>query len=75
MERFVSHPWDRHMLVASQVTVAFACHHPRPFFLPFDGVTKWFERHFPGVHQLVDAEDMNLLLEQPTRPRGSAHTR
>lgn len=32
MERFVSHPWGRQTLVASQVTMAFSFHHPRQFF-------------------------------------------
>ncbi|KUL82542.1 hypothetical protein ZTR_09161 [Talaromyces verruculosus] len=50
MQRFVSHPWGRHTLVASQVTVAFTYHHPRPFFQLFDDISKWFKRYLPGVY-------------------------
>lgn len=75
MEKFVSHPWGRHVLVASQVTVAFACHHPRPFFDLFDNVTKWFEQYFPGIYHLIDAEDMNMFIERSTHFARSSNMR
>lgn len=38
-KRFVSHPWGRVTLVASQLTVAFACHYPHHFFRLFDDLS------------------------------------
>lgn len=63
------------MLVASQVTVASAYQHPRPFFDLFDNVTKWFERDFPGIYQLIDVEDMNRFIERLTHFARSSNMR
>jgi hypothetical protein len=73
--KLVSHPWGRATLVSSQLTTAFACHHPGPFFGIFREVDEWFQQHFTGIYPLIDAEDMSLLISRSTNFATSSNLR
>ncbi|KUL90504.1 hypothetical protein ZTR_00010 [Talaromyces verruculosus] len=62
IQTITSFPWGRATLVASQLTTAFACHHPKPSFDLFASVMRWFREHFKDVCQIIDAEDMAYLI-------------
>lgn len=57
----VTHPWGRTNLVASQLTRAFACHYPRPFFVLMEAVSQWFTTHLDGLHDIINTEDLGSL--------------
>jgi hypothetical protein len=64
IERVFRIPWGRSVLVASQLTRAFACHYPDPFFSIITAAMNWFHEHFEGLEELVDAEDMQYLIQK-----------
>lgn len=64
IERVVRIPWGRSVLVASQLTRAFACHYPDPFFSIITAAINWFHAHFNGLEELIDAEDMQYLIQK-----------
>lgn len=66
VEKMVAHPWGRTTLVASQLTRAFACHYPRPFFDLMDAVGGWFATHFDDIHTVIGAEDRTYLIKKST---------